>query len=95
MVVRDGQQLTPRGSTRLKAGDIVVVCGDSVDGKAWGSLNELEISAAHGWVGKRVCELSLDEHCTLVAISREGSLLIPDGNTLICAGDHIVMNEKN
>ena len=94
-VVRDGVQITPRGSTRIQAGDIVVASGGSVDGQAWGTLNELTISRGHAWAGKHVSELTLDEDSSLVAIYREGSLLIPDGSTLLCAGDRVVINENS
>ena len=93
MIIRDNQQITPKGSTRLKEGDIVVVAGESVDGKSWGTLNEVSISAGHAWAGKRVFELFLEEGTSLVAVQREGKLLIPDGNTLICTGDLVVLNE--
>ena len=92
-IIRDGRQLTARGSTRLLPGDIVVAGGESVDGKAWGTLNELTIGPGHPWVDRPVKDLPLQEGCSLVAIRRSGALFIPDGSAIICAGDLVILNE--
>ena len=92
-VIRGDSQLTPRGGTRHNEGDILVVSGESVDGQRWGSVNELSVHDTHPWVNKKVSELPLQEGCTLVAIRREGTLLIPDGSTVICAGDLVMLND--
>lgn len=52
---------------------------------------EFEISDASPLVGKAVREVELPEDCLLVAIRREGKLIVPHGPTALAAGDRVTV----
>ena len=41
-------------------------------------------------VGKAVRDLQLPEDLVLVAVERDGDIVIPNGGTELCAGDRVV-----
>jgi trk system potassium uptake protein TrkA len=54
------------------------------------SLVEEELSAASGAVGKRLAELNIPRGVLIVAVLREGRVMIPSGETVLAAGDKIL-----
>ena len=93
-VIRNDRQLTAVGPTRLQAGDTLVAIGESVEGTKWGTLNEVTVDAGHPWANLHVRELQLEKGSSVVAIRRGETILIPDGEALICAGDCLELNEN-
>lgn len=53
-------------------------------------ISEYEIPADWSGSGKKIMELGIPENCVLVYIMRDEQLLIPRGNTVICAGDSVL-----
>ena len=52
----------------------------------------LTIQAGHPWVGQPIRQLILPPDCLLVMIIRQGETLVPQGDTVICADDIIVLS---
>ncbi len=71
----------------LTVGDLIPLL-KLVGGKA--SLVELTVSAASRTIGNRIEELELPAECVLVAVLRNGAIVIPRGDTTLVADDHII-----
>ena len=54
------------------------------------SLVEEELAPGSRAVGKRVAELDVSEGILLVAVLREGQIMIPRGETVLAAGDRVL-----
>ncbi len=54
------------------------------------ALVEFTIPASSRSVGRRIDALQLPSECVLVALLRNGEVVIPRGDTMIGAGDHII-----
>ena len=92
LIVREGKQLIPRGGTRLLAGDELIIGGSSVQGEKLGSLSFVSVDKKNEWASRRIREIPWGAS-NVIAIQREGGLLVPTGETVIRAGDTVVLNE--
>lgn len=52
----------------------------------------LTIQPNHPWTGQPIKQLTLPPDCLLVMIIRNSETLVPQGDTIICAGDVIVLS---
>ena len=94
LIIRDGQKIIPRGSTQLLAGDTVILSGKE-GGKVKGvNLYEKEIIPDDEWANKFIFQLNSDEKF-IVLIKRQGSIIIPNGDTELCVGDILVINDPS
>ena len=93
LVDRGGEQLVPRGQTTLLPGDRVILSGPSMDGGSLAMLTEISVEASHPWAGRRLGDISMPRHQLVVMIRRRDEVVIPDGSTVIEAGDVLVMNQ--
>lgn len=58
-------------------------------------FSEVKVSAGNTWAGKTVMELSLPANMLFTLIIRDdGSRVVPNGRTLICEGDTLVLCSK-
>lgn len=55
---------------------------------------QFSIPENHSWVGKKVKELELPPDCLLVLVIRDGKKHAPRGNTVINAGDIMILSGK-
>ena len=94
LVLRDGEQLVPRGHTMLLPGDKVILSGPSIDTGDMAVLTEVHVDASHPWAGRRLSDIRMQQHQLVVMVKREDDVMIPDGETMIQAGDVLVMNRS-
>ena len=94
LVVRGGEQLVPRGHTTLLPGDKVILSGPSMDTTDMAMLTEVRIEPSHEWAGRRLGDIRMHQHQLVVMIKRDDTVVIPDGSTVIEAGDVLVMNQS-
>lgn len=94
MILRDGNRISPRGNTQLRAGDKIILCSREYDGHAIGELKEKQIVAGNKYVGKTLDYWSKDGHELVVLIRRGDETIIPKGNTVLQADDYVVVIEK-
>ena len=59
------------------------------------TLNELELPEDYRYSGTPLSEIRPSEDYVIVSITREGRLIVPRGNTQLCAGDRLVVLTKN
>ncbi|MDD4331339.1 MAG: Trk system potassium transporter TrkA, partial [Methanosarcinaceae archaeon] len=57
-------------------------------------MMEFAISPENELVGKRLQELSLSDYCIVIAVFRDGDTIIPHGDDIVKANDHMVIIGK-
>ena len=87
MVFRSGQKIITKGNTRLLAGDEVVFCAKSYDNATVADIREHPLSKNSSWTGKMIKDYPNNDGSHVVMIRRGDEQIIPDGNTVLCAGD--------
>lgn len=93
MVLRDGEQLVPRGDTRIHSGDdllISTLLPGSMDSV---KIREYTLGEDDSDAGKSLRQLDRN-HALIVMIRRQDQVIIPDGNTVLEPGDVIVETEQ-
>lgn len=88
LVVRNGERILPKGETRLLSGDQVVIITQGFSDSST-ELIEKSVPVDSGRVGKTLSEKPLDG--IVVLVRRDGKDIIPDGNTVLQAGDRLVI----
>ena len=95
LVIRDEEELVPRGDTVLKTGDVMIFGAKRFNEKDNIKLTELKIKEEHNWVGLPVKKLDISRQALIVMIRRRGRIIIPDGDTVIRSGDEVVLYSKD
>ena len=91
MAIRDGQKIITKGHTLLLAGDQVVFCAKSYKNATVTDIREHPLSKNSLWIGKMIKEYPNIDGSHVVMIRRGEEQIIPDGNTVLCAGDILVI----
>ena len=95
-ILRQGATITPKGNTILKNEDSLIICAKSYQDKDGIKLNEIIINADSLLIGKKLKEADIGKDSLVVLIQRNGTDIIPDGNSEINAGDVLVVySQKN
>lgn len=93
LIHADGTSAIPDGNTMLNHGDTAIICTQAYLGEYTLTLAEKDISA-----GSRLCGMTIREYSPsegqIVLIRRNGANIIPGGDTVLQAGDHIYYNKK-
>ena len=88
MIFRDGKKIITKGHTRLLAGDEVVFCAKSYDNTTVADIREHPLSKNSVWAGKSIKDYASKGGGSRVVMIRRGNeQIIPDGDTVFCAGD--------
>lgn len=95
MVVRGDERIVPTGSTLLQTGDEVVLCTRSYQDSSTDSLIQHTLTENSKWAGHRVNEYPKGGKNLLVMIQRGEEKIIPNGNTVLKAGDVLVLLKRN
>ena len=91
MAIRDGQKIITKGNTLLLAGDQVVFCAKSYKNATVTDIREHPLSKNSLWIGKMIKEYPNIDGSHVVMIRRGEEQIIPDGSTVLCAGDILVI----
>lgn len=94
MIIRNGQTVVPQGDTHISDGDIIVLSALSYQDERNIKLREVIVKADHDWCGKSLGEISIPSGMLIVLIRRNGESIIPNGRTVITAGDILVINKS-
>lgn len=87
----DGSSLVPNGQTILRKGDAVIMCTQAFRSEQAIKLIEREIVKDGPWDGKPIRDCSTGRE-QIVMIRRGGNNIIPNGNTIVKAGDTLFLN---
>ncbi len=92
VILRDGKNLIPTGSTKIMAGDRVVISGPAYQDEYGVMLVEKTISKGDRWAGKRLADCSKKRKELVVLIRRKDEPVIPHGDTVLQVGDVLVIH---
>ena len=95
LLSRGAEKIIPNGDTRLSAGDTLVLSALSVAPVTGLALSEIHVTKKSRYYQKSLSSLHLPHGHLVVLILRQGEVIIPKGDTVLEAGDVMVMNGKN
>lgn len=93
LILRKGTKVLPKGETVIEADDELILSTESYGGDPSIELCEIHLDEEHRYCGKSLSELQLQK-MTVVLLQREGSAIIPAGDTTLQAGDVLVVWEE-
>lgn len=89
---RAGRTIIPKGDTRIRAHDTIVVGGETSFDHKGEKLMELRLSEEHAWVGKTIAELDAGRNTHIIMIGRKDhTVIIPSGESTLQEGDRVVI----
>ena len=93
LVLRDGAHpVLPNGDTVIQEGDLLVMAAPTFEERAEVTLREVTVTPHGRLAGQRLRDVPQGKHPFIVVmLKRDGQTIIPDGNTLIYAGDEAVI----
>ena len=92
MLQRENEKLVPKGETILACNDTLLLSAKS-PGKIEGvQLSEKHIAEDSEIKGKQLSELPKRESALIILVMRGKEVVIPNGNTVLEAGDTLVFN---
>ena len=78
----------------LHEGDQLVIGAESLKDEDAMYLRALNIGGSHPWNGHMIRDLDISRQTFIVIIKREGRGIIPKGDTVIRAGDELLMYSR-
>ena len=91
IVIRDDEELIPNGDTVLQEDDVLIFAAKRFDENRGMNLSEITIKDEHEWIGAPLRKLDISRQALVVMIKRRNKIIIPKGDTIIKAGDVLVM----
>ncbi len=95
LIIRNGENIIPNGSTIIKFNDEIVLCGASyTDTKNKLELNEMKIDDDSDYVGKAIRDIDNLDNKLIIMIKRNDKSMIPHGYSKIKPNDTLVLLER-
>ena len=91
IVIREDKEIIPDGDTVLKEDDVLILAAKRFNENRGMNLSEITIKDEHEWVGAPLRKLDISRQALVVMIKRRGKFIIPNGDTIVKAGDELVM----
>lgn len=92
LIIRGKQKIVPTGRTAFKAGDVLILSGQSPAHGEELALYEKSVESDSAWCDQTIAESVADKE-RIVLIRRGNAVLIPRGNTRLREHDVLVMAE--
>lgn len=92
LLTRQGQKTVPNGSTLLRPGDSLILSGKSGGQVAGVHLYEKVLTRSDTWVDRSLASIPTGERL-IILIRRNGGIIIPKGDTILRAGDTLVIHD--
>ena len=93
LIRRGAASLIPKGDTRIRTEDLLVLSGQKYTGGDDVVLEEIHIGKGHRYVGKYLREITFPHHSLVIIIRRaDGKVEIPRGASLVEEGDVLVVS---
>lgn len=93
-VVRDEEEMTPKGDVVLLEDDVLIMCGRDYS-ESGTEVKKITIKKNHKWAGSQVKMLDISRQELVVMILRGDETLIPKGDTVIKDGDTVILYSKH
>lgn len=91
---RGKHKIAPRGKTILESGDVLVICAPASEDIDGIKISEQLVYEKSEIAGKHVSEIAKEDDMLIIMIQRGKNIIIPKGNTVIKAGDKLVINHS-
>ena len=92
LVVRGKKRIIPNGNTKLQESDVMILSGKDSSKVEGINLYEKVIDSSDKLVNKKIKDITLDGKL-IILIKRNNHVIIPKGDTYICEGDTLVIND--
>lgn len=90
-IIRDKKAVLPKGNTCLLEGDTLIIGAKEYSDNDSVELIERKIDAFDQKIGRPLREIDIKKNALVVLIQRDGSEFIPDGDTVLCEGDNLIL----
>lgn len=91
VILRGTETKMPHGDVRLRAGDRLILSGESPRSNENMELKEIVLHRSHPWVGERIRSLDISRRSFIVLLKRHGRGIVPKGNVTLMEGDRLTM----
>ena len=93
LIERGEEKIIPRGNVKLLEGDVLVLGSELLDTGRPMHLTEVNISKEHLWKGLAIKELDISRKMLIVLIKRNGTPILPTGDTVINENDIVFISD--
>ncbi|MBR5207311.1 MAG: K+/H+ antiporter, partial [Erysipelotrichaceae bacterium] len=70
LILRDGHEVIPNGSTKIEKGDLMVIAAQEFNDRQSLSMQEIIIDEHHSWSAHKIKDINLDKHSLIIMIKR-------------------------
>ena len=91
LIIRDNKRIIPNGNTILNEKDILIMSGKDSRKIEGINLYEKIVDDFDELINKKIKDISIKEKL-IILIKRKNNVIIPKGDTVIYAGDILVIN---
>lgn len=93
LILRGEERIVPKGDTVILEGDKIVLSALSPEENLGLYLSEIEIDKDSPWIGLPLSRVKLEDGSLVLVLMREDHVKIPNGNTVICENDILVVSQ--
>lgn len=93
MIVRQKEVIIPTGETRLEPDDLLVLAARSFEDREHLALREVVVEGGKHSVNRPLSQISQAHNNRVILIKRGIDTIIPTGNTVVKAGDVLVLTQ--
>ncbi len=93
LIERGEEKIIPKGNVKLLEGDVLVLGSELLDTGRPMHLTEVNISKEHLWKGLAIKELDISRKMLIVLIKRNGTPILPTGDTVINENDIVFISD--
>ena len=94
IIQRGSESIVPRGDVALKSGDRIILGAEALKDNHHVDLKEIVLRKQHPWNGLRIRELDISRQTIIVMVKRNGTMLIPKGDLILCENDVLIVYTK-
>lgn len=94
-IQREGRVIVPKGDTKLKDGDVLVIGAELFKDDWHIDLKEVVLHRQSSWNGTAIRDLDISRQTIIVMIRRRGTMLVPNGDLVLREGDEVLLYTKS
>lgn len=95
LILRKGEVVIPKGDVVLTAGDRLVLGAEAFQDEINIKLKEIIVKQMHSWNGQAIKDMDISRQTIILMIRRKNRVIIPNGDTVIKAGDVVILYSKH
>lgn len=94
IIKRREELIIPRGDVVIQDEDTIILGAEPFEEHENIHLKEIVLKRQNPWTGVRIRDLDISRHSIIVLVKRRNKALIPNGNTILQAGDRVFLYTK-